>query len=348
MHWLARGGHRAKAALRVATLQLYVTGDEIGFYNSVAVSGKSNGTKVTLGDTEPLGSATDVFRIEITGVSETDTGFEYGMTVTVYAQPDTDPPTPLYSSQLSDPDAFNGRATSAEHFIFDGPGDTGLVIDLDGVSSGNHQIGPGKNPIRYQEFEFASLSETPPVFPCFAKGTLIETDRGPVAIDTLQVGDLVRTMDNGFQTIRWIGQRKISGRDDMAPILIRAGALGNYRDLRVSPQHRMLVHDWRSEVYFGEPQVFVAAKHLVNDLTIVRMPCPEITYVHMSFDDHEVVFAEGAPSESLHLGSMTLSALDRAAQAEVHRVFPELETMGAPPIARACLRHWEGKLLRST
>ena len=331
----------------MATLELYLTGDEIGFYNSVSVSGKSNGTKVQLGDTEPLGTATDVFRIEITGVSGSDTGFEYGMTVTVFAYPDTDPPTPLYTSQLSDPDAYNGRTTSAEHFIFDGDGDTGLVIDLDGITAGTHQFGPGLNPVRYQEFEFSSLSTTPPVFPCFAAGTFVETDTGPVAIESLKVGDLVRTLDNGLKPIRWIGQRRISGRADMAPILIRAGALGNYRDLRVSPQHRMLVSDWRSEVYFGESQVFVAAKHLINDSTIRCVPCNEITYVHMSFDQHEVIYAEGALSESLHLGSMTMSTLDRTSQAEVLSLFPELQTSDPPAIAHACLRKWEGALLRS-
>ncbi|WP_158454109.1 Hint domain-containing protein [Octadecabacter temperatus] len=330
----------------MATLELYVTGDEIGFYNSVSVSGKSNGTKVILGDTNPLGSSTDVFRIEISGVSGSDTGFEYGMIVTVYAYPDTAPPTPIYTSQLSDPDAYNGRATSADHFIFDGVGDTGLVIDLDGISTGDHQIGPGISPTRYQEFEFSSLSTTPPVFPCFAKGTLIETDAGPIAVESLTIGDLVRTMDNGFQPIRWIGNRKISGRADMAPILIRAGALGNYRNLYVSPQHRMLVNDWRSEMYFGEPQVFVAAKHLTNDSTIRSAPCDEVTYVHMSFDQHEVIYAEGIPSESLHLGAMTMSSLDRASKAEVLTLFPELQVNEPSPIAHACLRRWEGELLQ--
>ena len=330
----------------MATIELYLTGDEIGFFNSVSVTGNGNGTKVELDGIEPLGSLTDVFRVEITGVSGTDTGFEYGMMVTVFAYPDTDPPTPLYSSQLSDPDAYNGRAASADHFIFDGAGGTGLVIDLDGIPSGTHQIGPGESPVRYQEFEFSSLSETPPVFPCFATGTLIETDTGPVPIETLAVGDLVRTMNNGLQPIRWIGKRRISGLADMAPILFRAGALGNYRDLRVSPQHRMLVSDWRSEIYFAETQVFVAAKHLTNDSTIRRVPCDEITYVHMSFDQHEVIFAEGVPSESLHLGAMTMSSLDRASKSEVLALFPELQTTEPAPVAHACLRHWEGALLK--
>ena len=67
----------------------------------------------------------------------------------------------------------------------------------------------------------------------------------------------------------------------------------------------------------------------------------------MTFDRHEVVFAEGAPSESLHLGSMTMSALDRAAQDEVLTIFPELDQSGPPQLAHGCLRHWEGQILRS-
>ena len=41
--------------------------------------------------------------------------------------------------------------------------------------------------------------------PCFTAGTLIETPRGAVAIETLQVGDRVMTLDRGPQPLRWIG-----------------------------------------------------------------------------------------------------------------------------------------------
>ena len=79
------------------------------------------------------------------------------------------------------------------------------------------------------------------VFVCFAKGTWITTPSGQVPIEKLAAGDMVVTMDHGPQPIRWISSSKRHAIGDMAPILIRKGALGNTRDLRVSPQHRMLL-----------------------------------------------------------------------------------------------------------
>lgn len=40
---------------------------------------------------------------------------------------------------------------------------------------------------------------------CFTAGTMIATPDGERAIETLKVGDLVETLDNGPQAIRWIG-----------------------------------------------------------------------------------------------------------------------------------------------
>lgn len=342
---LSRGGKNT--GQRMSTRTVYATGDEIGTYSSLSMSGNNNGVKLRLFDVQTLGSSTDVFRIEITQVNNGQDSFNNGQFVSIYAEPDTDPPSPpIYANLNPQHDQFQGRASSGEHQIFTNPAQ--IVFDINGLTPGTLQYGPGFDPPRSEQLDFSAFSPSPPVFPCFVKGTLIETAQGPIAAECLRPGDLVRTLDHGLQPVRWIGQRRISGMGDMAPVRIRAGALGNYRDLLVSPQHRMLIRDWRSEVYFGEPQMFVAAKHLINNKTIARTPCHEVTYVHMTFDQHEVILAEGIPTESLHLGTVALSALDRAAQAEVRALFPELEQTRPAPLARGCLRHWEGRLLRET
>ncbi len=105
---------------------------------------------------------------------------------------------------------------------------------------------------------------------CFTRDTLIETEHGHCRIQDLVVGDRVRTLDHGLQPVRWIGSQSVPGTAAFAPIRIKKGALGNTRDLLVSPQHRMLISGWRAEMLFGQEQVLAPAKALVNDITIMR------------------------------------------------------------------------------
>ena len=183
---------------------------------------------------------------------------------------------------------------------------------------------------------------------CFAQGTWITTPNGQVPIEELAAGDMVVTMDHGPQPIRWIGSSKRRATGNMAPILIRKGALGNTRDLRVSPQHRMLLSGWQAEVLFGESEVLATAKSLVNDHSILREEGGEVEYFHMLFDTHEIVYAEGAPSESFHPGAEGWKALDKPTRNEILELFPQLvngdfDSYG--PSARASLKHKEGSLL---
>jgi hypothetical protein len=192
-----------------------------------------------------------------------------------------------------------------------------------------------------------NFSEIESVVVCFAAGTMIETAEGEKAIDQLHVGDLVRTADHDYQPIRWIGSSTVAAVGNVAPILIKAGALGNARDLRVSPQHRMLLGGWQAEMLFGDDEVLVAAKHLVNDSTILRVEGGTVEYFHMLFDTHEIVFAEGAPSESFHPGQEGWGALAEEARAEILALFPELENgnfEGYGASARRSLKAHEAKV----
>ncbi len=181
---------------------------------------------------------------------------------------------------------------------------------------------------------------------CFVAGTRIRTPQGERPIETLRVGDRVVTLDRGAQPVRWIGRRAVRGEGDFAPILIRKGAIGNRRDLLVSPQHRMLVSGWRAELLFGESELLVAAKHLVNGRSILPAPCDEVEYVHLMFDRHEVILAEGAASESFHPGDFVLAG-DRALMVELTSLFPELRIGRAAdwPTARTVLRSYEAAAL---
>lgn len=156
---------------------------------------------------------------------------------------------------------------------------------------------------------------------CFASGTAIRTPQGDRLIDTLRVGDLVTTMDNGPQPIRWIGRRHLDScsllmHPNLRPIFISKGVLGAARDLLVSPQHGMLLGDH-----------LVRAKHLVaapKSRVRIAHGRKSVTYIHLMFDAHQFVFAEKIPSESFYPGTMAQKMLDPAALAELWALFPGL------------------------
>jgi hypothetical protein len=171
---------------------------------------------------------------------------------------------------------------------------------------------------------------------CYTPGALILTPAGERPVEDLRPGDIVTTRDHGPQPVVWAGAETVDGSGDFAPVLIRAGAMGNRRDLLVSPQHRMLVRGWRAELFAGQPEIMVAAAHLVNGRTVLRAPCPAVTYVHFMLDRHEIVFAEGAETESLD-PSGEAAAADRA----ILRLVQGVPGGRVRPSARA----WEGRAL---
>lgn len=325
----------------MATQTVFATGDEIGTYSSLSMSGNNNGVKLTLNGVQTLGSATDVFRIEIRQINNGTDEFSNGQFVDIFAHPDTsDPPVPLFSNLNPQHDQFQGRASSGEHQVFTQPAN--IVFDINGITSDTIQFGPGLAPLRSEQLEFGAFSSDPPSFPCFVEGTLIETATGPLPIEILRVGDLVVTRDRGLQPIVWAGHARVDGTGNAAPVRIPAGALGNWRDLYVSPQHRILRCDTRAELYFGDAECLVAARHLVGQHGIAFAPRHAVTYHHILCPNHEVIVSEGLPTETLHLGHMALDLLGPAARAEIAACVPQAAATQAT--ARPCLRHWEARV----
>lgn len=327
-------------------MELFLRGDQIATYASASQQGNSNGTQVTLNGIQTLGSASDTFRIVVRQYNPGDSAFQNGQQVDIYAWPDTEPPAPpLFTNLNPQHDMFQGRASSGTHQIFSHPAK--VVFDLNGLTGGTVRYGPGNHPPLNEKLTFDALPDEPPAVPCFTPGTRLLTPRGMRAVETLRPGDLVVTLDHGPRPLLWTGRRQVAGIGPFAPVHVAAGALGNRRALLVSPQHRFLIRDWRSDLWFGAGEVLVAARHLVDGTTVTRRMMPEVTYLHIAFDRHEMVLAEGIATESLHLGQMGLAAMDPAQRRELLHLFPELSgpLAAQPQTARPCLRGWEAGLL---
>ncbi|MGJ8609831.1 MAG: Hint domain-containing protein [Octadecabacter sp.] len=183
---------------------------------------------------------------------------------------------------------------------------------------------------------------------CFSDETLIATPDGKRAIGTLTAGDMVMTADNGAQKIVWIGARTLSGADlisapNLRPVRIRAGALGDgvpHVDLFVSPQHRILLVSKIAERMFGARRVLVPAIKLVTMAGIDQVAAIKpVTYVHVLLQDHNILFANGAPAESMYAGEEALRSLSPDARKEIFTLFPEFNNAQDPaPLAHKCVR----------
>ncbi|NVK13095.1 MAG: Hint domain-containing protein [Rhodobacteraceae bacterium] len=180
--------------------------------------------------------------------------------------------------------------------------------------------------------------------PCFVAGTKIDTGDGPVAVEDLEVGTKVKTRDHGLQPLRWIGYstRQATGRN--APVVFVANALGAHDCIAVSQNHRVLISSELAELLFGHAEVLVKAKHLVNGTTIrLRADGQIVTYVHLLFDEHEILCSNGLETESYHPGAETLLSFDAETRDEVMEFIEEIEGYG--PTARIALKSHESRLL---
>ena len=208
----------------------------------------------------------------------------------------------------------------------------GLDGDGDGFAS-TARIKPGV------DYQIVAVDDDHPsvaasdLFVCFAAGTRIRTPQGDVPVEELQPGDLVMTLDEGPQPLRWsgarrIGKKRLAEAPEACPVKIRRGALGGglpKRALVVSPQHRLMVRSAIAGRMFGAQEVLVAAVQLVGLPGIERYrPKHGVHYVHLRLDRHQIVLAEGAPAETLLFAPGSLAALSVAQRAELRAIFPHL------------------------
>ncbi|WP_106743896.1 Hint domain-containing protein [Yoonia maritima] len=230
--------------------------------------------------------------------------------------------TPYYTNQkeleadLADDGLLNQSATGDDVDLTDNTELTGTITGLSGL-----------NGITASEL----LEQTGVA--CFAADTLIETTSGEQEINRLSSGDFILNTAGQSLEIKWIGGREVTAQElvnnpKLRPVRITAGALGNglpTQDLLVSRQHRMQVSSKITQRMFGEQDVLVAAIKLTELPGIfIDEAVDNITYYHMMFEKHEVVLANGAPSESLFTGPEALRSVSEEAREEILTIFPQI------------------------
>jgi len=159
------------------------------------------------------------------------------------------------------------------------------------------------------------------------RGAMIACEDGDVAIEAIKIGDIVNTLSDGPQVVRWVGSAALS-----SPVVqIMAGALGKNspaQDLLVAPAQRMVLSGWQAEVLFGESRVLVAAEALVNgkNISLIKQPSG-LEHFHILFDKHETIAANGTTSESFYPSKLAINSLPAEARQALAKQVPELGSL---------------------
>jgi glycosyltransferase involved in cell wall biosynthesis len=179
---------------------------------------------------------------------------------------------------------FSAWTNSGNEFVELHADGTSQVVDIN--------TDPGQSGFPGANGGFANFAAAP----CYCRGTLIETEAGDRPVEALEIGDKVRTASGVLRPIKWIGRRGyagrfVKGRKHLLPICLKAGSLNKdlpRRDLWISPHHAMYLQG-----------ALIEARFLVNGASVVQAEAVDsVEYFHIELETHDVILAEGAPSES--------------------------------------------------
>lgn len=268
----------------------------------------------------------------------------------------TDPDNPQVSS--TEAIALTDATLSAPISFYDIGGGTSNIQAIGGTAAGftssNIPASPSGSSIQFDvDGNRTDGALTQGTALCIANGAWIETPTGPVLIEDLRVGDMVVTKDDGPKPLRWVyssilDPQNLRRNPALAPVCISAGALGQNcpsEDLRVSPQHQILVDSTYASLLWDSSTCLVKAKDLVtyNDRVTRDGTDVDVEYFHLLFDDHQIIFANGAPTESFHPGPEAMIALDPEQRAELSALFPNLSNTQS--LTYRTLKQWEAAVI---
>ena len=134
---------------------------------------------------------------------------------------------------------------------------------------------------------------------CFLRGTSILTTEGEIRVEDISIGDRVETVEGHRLPVKWIGRQKFSKtaesdwQQSILPVCVRRFALDDrtpHKDLYLSPGHALFIDG-----------SLIPAEYLINGRSVVQAApkgTEDIEYFHIELETHEVIFAEGLPTET--------------------------------------------------
>lgn len=166
----------------------------------------------------------------------------------------------------------------------------------------------------------------------FARGSLLATPGGQMAIEDLMPGDEVITQNNGPQTVLWIGSTTISpsahSQMGEAATLTRIAteALGYARPA----QDVMLAYGARlyTPKRGDQPETLMSVQDIVDGETVFRVTPPSpVEVFHIVLRRHGRVLVNGLEVETFHPGPRTAALMRNELRSLYISMFPHLRAL---------------------
>ncbi|NVK45525.1 MAG: Hint domain-containing protein [Rhodobacteraceae bacterium] len=176
-------------------------------------------------------------------------------------------------------------------------------------------------------------------FNAFARGALIPTPQGPVAIEDLLPGDLIETVDNGVQRVDWIGAMMLDPKGTRSPeakperlYRVMADAFGLGRpapDLMLGAGARSLLRADALKATYGTSQAMAPVPSLVDGMSVIEVtPISSVRSYHIGLARHSLLRVNGVELESYHPGTAAAGQLQGDLRGRFMALFPHLDGLG--------------------
>ncbi|MHC0053761.1 Hint domain-containing protein [Actibacterium sp. D379-3] len=207
--------------------------------------------------------------------------------------------------------------------------------------------------------DFSTVAPATPDFESacasFARGTLIATLQGPVAIEDLIPGMDLLTADAGPQKLLWVGSMMVFpslpglNEDDVRLTRITADTFGLGRpmsDLMLGPRARLLFRHSGCVTMFGTPAAFAPARAFADGTSMISVkPATPVRVYHLALHGQHIIRANGIEVESFHPGDRADTMMDKATWDLFLGLFPHARSIadfGPMPHPRLTAFEYEG------
>ncbi len=173
-------------------------------------------------------------------------------------------------------------------------------------------------------------------FCALARGTIMATEDGPVAVEDLMPGVRIETRDAGYQPLLWIGTITLTpqhqpGQTPSRLFRIPVDAFGPSRpmpDLMLGPHARLLHRSEKLRNVVHDDSALTPITAFEDGQSVIRVaPVSPVNVYHLAFADHHILRANGIDIESYHPGTDLVNRIGNDGMRLLMSFFPHLESV---------------------